>query len=434
MVFAVEPARRHHPAVLIGEVAFLGRRQRMHVPRVAPVDRIAQRILRNEDLLGFPIVVERMAEQDPDAQIDLHQIVGHQFPVDHDARRNEHLAAPVGHVLVLEVAVIGILEGSPAAEQDAAFAVVLVARQRIVPEVEQVVVQRHADLHVLDVAHQARIVIGEELLRRDRPGTAGVERRRMHVPPFHEAKHLARIAADLQRLAVEVARERIERRHDVGDGLVAVNPGVGRFGFLRLLPYARIRLADHLLAVVDADEILLEDVVIEHVLGGFAEVHDPFTHRRRTHAERHVLRVHRTDAVIVPANSADSRRDEMRVARIFAFHENAVAAEDRRRRVTFGDDFLLEVDLRVNAETADDPRDGIPRHIDQTRGSRFDPGSGKVFNCHIGPLVLDERSLFDVAGGELFALMTPLRFFVERVHRKVTHGLDDRTVRGADRR
>ena len=33
----------------------------------------------------------------------------------------------------------------------------------------------------------------------------------MDVPSFHQAKHLARIAAHLQRLAIEFAFERIER-------------------------------------------------------------------------------------------------------------------------------------------------------------------------------------------------------------------------------
>ena len=166
--------------------------------------------------------------------------------------------------------------------------------------------QRHADLHVFDVAHEARVVVGEQLLRRNGADPTGVQRRGMDVAPFHQAEHLARVAADLQRLAVEVARERVERRHDIGDRLIAVNLRVGGFGLLGLLPDAGIRLADHVLAVVHADEVLLEDVVVEHVLGRFAEIHDPLTHRRRAHAERHVLRVHRADAVVIAADAADA--------------------------------------------------------------------------------------------------------------------------------
>ena len=97
----------------------------------------------------------------------------------------------------------------------------------------------------------------------------------MDVAAFHQAEHLARVAADVQRLAVELAGERVERRHDVGDGAVAVLVGVRCRGLLGLLPDARVGLLDHLLAEVDADQVVLEDVVVEHVLGGFAEVDDP---------------------------------------------------------------------------------------------------------------------------------------------------------------
>jgi hypothetical protein len=49
--------------------------------------------------------------------------------------------------------------------------------------------------------------------------------------------------------------------------------------------------------------------------------------------------------------------------RVLALHEHAVAAEDRdvllQETTSFG-----EVDLRVDAEVADDPRDRIPRHVD----------------------------------------------------------------------
>ncbi len=57
-----------------------------------------------------------MAEQDSNAQIDLHEIVRHELAVDDDARRHEHLAAPVGHVLVGEIAVVGVLERTPTAQ------------------------------------------------------------------------------------------------------------------------------------------------------------------------------------------------------------------------------------------------------------------------------------------------------------------------------
>jgi hypothetical protein len=196
----------------------------------------------------------------------------------------------------------------------------------------------------------------------------------MNVAPFHEAEHLAGVPADLQRLPIEVAREGVEGRHDVGDRLVAVNPRVGSLGLLRLLPDAGVRLANHLLAVVHADEILLEDVVVEHVLGGFAEIHDPLAHRRRTNAKSHILRVHRANAMVIAADPADARRYEVCVAGILSAHEDAVAAENRRGRMALGYDLFLKIDLRVDSEAADDARDRIPGHLDEPR--RLGPANG----------------------------------------------------------
>ena len=100
----------------------------------------------------------------------------------------------------------------------------------------------------------------------------------MDVPAFHQAEHLARHPAHVQGFAVELAGERVERPHDVGDGAVAVQVGVRRRRALGLVPDAGIGLLDHLLAEIDADQVVLEDVVVEHVLGRLAEVDDPFGH------------------------------------------------------------------------------------------------------------------------------------------------------------
>ena len=283
----------------------------------------------------LPVVVERVAEQDAHAEVDVDEIVRDELAVDDDARSDEHAPAPVGHVLVLEVAHRGVVQAAPAAEQDAPLADVLVAGQRLVEEVEQVVVQRHDLLQELDVAHQPDVVVGEQLDGRDGADAAGIERRRVDVATFHQAEHLARVAADHQRLAVEVALERVERAHDVADGLVAVVAGVRRLGAVGQFEHAGVRLADHPLAVVHADQVLLEDVVVEHVLGGLAAVDDPLAEVRRRDAVGHVLRVHRAGRVVVTADSADAAGDEVRVARILALHEDAVAAEDRRRAVAF---------------------------------------------------------------------------------------------------
>src|SRR5258708_38093012 len=56
----------------------------------------------------------------------------------------------------------------------------------------------------------------------------------MNVAPFHKAEHLARVATHVQRLAVELTRERVQRSHDIGyrtiaDIMTALNPFTGEF-------------------------------------------------------------------------------------------------------------------------------------------------------------------------------------------------------------
>src|ERR1019366_3080449 len=56
---------------------------------------------------------------------------------------------------------------------------------------------------------------------------------------------------------------------------------VRRLGAVGQLEHARVGLAGHPLAEVDPDQVLLEDVVVEHVLGGLAQIDDPLTEMRR---------------------------------------------------------------------------------------------------------------------------------------------------------
>ena len=120
----------------------------------------------------------------------------------------------------------------------------------------------------------------------------------------------------------------------------------------------------HLLAEVHEDQVLLVDVVVEHVFGGLAEVDDPLGDRRRLHPEGHVLGVAGARGVVVAADAADPAGDEVGVARILALHEDRVAAEDRGRALALLDDRLLPVDLRVDPERPDDAGDRVPRHLD----------------------------------------------------------------------
>src|SRR5262249_53237764 len=119
------------------------------------------------------------------------------------------------------------------------------------------------------------------------------------------------------------------------------------------------------------------NVVIEHVLGGLAEVDDPLAHGRRADTEGHVLRVAGAGGMVI---AADAAGDEVGVARVLALHENAVAPEDRRGAVTLGDLPVGEINLGVNAQAADDSRDRVPRHLDEFAGF----ASGFALGCDYG--------------------------------------------------
>ena len=132
------------------------------------IDRIAERIGLDEGFAGLPIVVERTAQQDAHAEIDVDQIGRDELAVDDHAGRDEHRPAPIRHVSGRCNRRRGIVEGAPAAEQDAPLADLFVAGQGFVEEVEQVVVQRHDLFHELDVLQQAHQIIVEELHRWER--------------------------------------------------------------------------------------------------------------------------------------------------------------------------------------------------------------------------------------------------------------------------
>ena len=190
----------------------------------------------------------------------------------------------------------------------------------------------------------------------------------MHVAPLHQAEHLPGVATDLERLAVELTREGVERPHDVADRLVTVGRRPRRLGPVGLLEHTRVGLGHHLLAEVHADEVLLEDVVVEHVLGRLTEVHDLLAEGGRAHPVRHVLGVAGAGGVVVSADSTDPAGDEVGVPRVLALHEDAVAPEDRRGAVAIRHLPLPEVDLGVDAQAPHDARDGIPRHLHEPAG------------------------------------------------------------------
>ncbi len=305
-----------------------------------------------------------------------------QLAVDDDPGRHEHRPAPVGHRLVAVVDDLGVLERAPAAQQHPPAADVLVAGQRLVPEVEDVVVERDGLLDEVEDVEQPAEVVGEQRRLGHRADAAGIDRRRMDVPALHQAEHLARDPRDLQRLLVDLALERVERAHDVGDRPQPVHVGTRRRRVLRPRQHGRVGLPDHRLAEVHEHQVVLEDRVVEQVLGGLAEVDDPLGHLRGLDPVGHVLRVHRADGVVVPADPADAAGDEAGVARVLALHEHRVAAEQRRRAVALGDDLVGEVDLRVDAEVPDDPGDRVPRHLHDLAGLAL-TGGGLLGGGHV---------------------------------------------------
>ena len=165
VVALVVHPRRDDPAVLVVEVALLRLRQGHLVPGVALIDRVAERILGHEGRLGVgPVIEVRGTEQDPDGQVDLDQIGRDQLAAEDETGGHVPVIAPLVHVLVLVVDVVGVVEGAPADQVGVAVADHVVARQLLQEEVVEVVVHRDRALAVLEVAHQAHVVVGQRLV------------------------------------------------------------------------------------------------------------------------------------------------------------------------------------------------------------------------------------------------------------------------------
>ena len=136
----IEPTRRHYPSVVAVEVALLRSRNRRLIPRMPLIDRIAERIVLDEYFAAVPIVVERRAEQDANAEIDVHQVVRDGLAVHDNAGRDVHRLAPLVHFLVGVIAHFRVVRRTPTSQENAALADLLVTGQRLVEEIEQIVV------------------------------------------------------------------------------------------------------------------------------------------------------------------------------------------------------------------------------------------------------------------------------------------------------
>src|SRR6202041_796864 len=225
--------------------------------------------------------------------------------------------------------------------------------------------ERNDLLHELHILHQTDDVVREQLNSGNSADAAWIQSGRMNVPSFHQTEHLARVAAHLQRLKIERPGKRIEGRHYVSDSLETMLFRMRRSGLCRLLPDSGVSLLHHLFAEVHPNEIVLEDIVVEHVFGSLAQVHDPLGDRGRTNTKRHILRVGCAGCVVIATDAADTAGNEVRVPRVLTLHEDAVAAEDRRSAVALRNLAFAEVDLCKDAEAAHYPGNRIPIHLHQ---------------------------------------------------------------------
>ncbi len=74
------------------------------------IHRIAERIGLDESFGIFPVIVIRAAEKNANVEIDIDEVRRDEFSVNDDTRRDEHLPAPRGHVLIGVITVIGVIE------------------------------------------------------------------------------------------------------------------------------------------------------------------------------------------------------------------------------------------------------------------------------------------------------------------------------------
>src|SRR6266568_2672104 len=330
----VKPTWGHRPTILAIEVTLLWLGNGGLVPGMAFVNRIAEGVTVNERALVSPVIIEGMAEQDTDAQVDINQTGCYQFTVHDDARGNEHGPSPLVHGAVVVVTHIGVLERAPAADQGTSIADTLIAGEGLIEEVEEVVVQRNNFLHEFDILHQAHEVVGEDLDGAHGADTAGIEGRGVNVASLHQTELFASIAAHLQSFKVEFTGEGIESSHNVADGAIAVLCSVRGLGLIGLFKHAGIGLLYHLLTIVNGNQILLEDVVIEHVLCRFAQVENPLAQGWRLDAISHILSIDRAGGMVITADTTDAAGDKVGIAWVFALHEEAIAAEERTGQKT----------------------------------------------------------------------------------------------------
>ena len=101
--------------------------------------------------------------------------------------------------------------------------------------------------------------------------------------------------------------------------------------------------------------------MIEHVLRSLAQIEHPLAHCWWFDSIGHILGVDGAGRVIVATDAADAAGDKVGVARIFALHEEAVAPKNRGGAMALRYLALFEVNLSIDAETANDACNQIPQ-------------------------------------------------------------------------
>src|SRR5436309_366300 len=137
----------------------------------------------------------------------------------------------------------------------------------------------------------------------------------MDVASLHQTECLASIATHMQCLAVELPCEGVERAHNVTNGAIAMICCMWSFGLICPLKHTRVRFFHHLLAEINADQVFLEDVVVEHILCCFTQIYNPLTKCWGLYSIGHILSIDRAGCVVVATYSADSACNEVGIPR-----------------------------------------------------------------------------------------------------------------------
>src|SRR5260370_23586791 len=141
----------------------------------------------------------------------------------------------------------------------------------------------------------------------------------MHMAPFHQTEHFTGHPADLESLTIKLALKWVERGHDIRYSTIPVILGMRSFSCLGFLPDSRIGFAHHYFAEIDADQIVLENVVIEHVLRCLTQVNNPLRHCWRFYPVCHILGVNSAKDVSITTYPTNPASDAMAVPAVLLF-------------------------------------------------------------------------------------------------------------------